>query len=83
MKGSHYVIIGAASLAVVSCVQPYPVPTIGNSPQANVVPAAPARSGQYIALPGQAVQSVSVISGDSLIWQPETAADYLFSVLFF
>ena len=59
MKGSHYVIIGAASLAVVSCVQPYPVPTVGNTPQANVVPAAPARSGQYIALPGQAVQSVT------------------------
>lgn len=59
MKGSHYVIIGAASLAVVSCVQPYPVPTVGNSPQANVVPAAPARSGQFIALPGQAVQSVT------------------------
>lgn len=62
MKGSHYVIIGAASLAVVSCVQPYPVPTVGNAPQANAAtaaPAAPARSGQYIALPGQAVQSVT------------------------
>lgn len=59
MKGSHYVIIGAASLAVVSCVQPYPVPTVGNAPQANATPAAPARSGQYIALPGQAVQSVT------------------------
>lgn len=46
-------------MAVVSCVQPYPVPTVASTPQANVVPAAPARSGQYIALPGQAVQSVT------------------------
>ena len=46
-------------MAVVSCVQPYPVPTVGSTPQANVVPSAPARSGQYIALPGQAVQAVT------------------------
>lgn len=59
MKGSHYVIIGAAAMAVVSCVQPYPVPAVSSTPQANTVPAAPARSGQYLALPGQAVQSVT------------------------
>lgn len=59
MKKSHYAIIGAGALALASCVQPYPAPTVNNTPQTNAVPAAPVRSGQFIALPGQAVQSVT------------------------
>ncbi len=59
MKKSHYVIIGAGALALASCVQPYPAPTVNNTPQTNAVPDAPVRSGQFIALPGQAVQSVT------------------------
>lgn len=59
MKKGHYVIIGVTALALASCVQPYPAPTVNSVPQARVVPAAPARSAQYIALPGQAVQSVT------------------------
>lgn len=57
MKESHYAIIGAAALAVVSCVQPHPAAGL-NAPNAGV-PAAPARSAQYLALPGQAVQAVT------------------------
>lgn len=59
MKKSHCVIIGVGALALTSCVQPYPVPAVNNVQGANVIPAAPVRSGQYIALPGQAVQSVT------------------------
>ncbi len=59
MKKSHYVIVGAGALALASCVQPYPAPTVNNTQQTNAVPAVPTRSGQYIALPGQAVQSVT------------------------
>lgn len=60
MKGSHYLVLSAAALAVVSCVQPYPVanPTVPTT-GASVVPSAPARPGQYVALPGQAVQAVN------------------------
>lgn len=62
MKASHYLILSAAALAVVSCVQPYPVnpgttvPTAG----ATVMTAPPTtRTPQYVALPGQAVQAVN------------------------
>ena len=62
MKASHYLILSSAALAVVSCVQPYPVnpgttvPTAG----ATVMTAPPTtRTPQYVALPGQAVQAVN------------------------
>lgn len=65
MKKSHYVIIGA-TLALASCMQPVMPPHHGATVVAHPaavsspahVPAAPARPGSYLALPGQAPVAV-------------------------